>query len=166
MRVHAFLALLAAATAQSGPWPSAEPHYPLYPTRRVTTLTGAWSFGTLSNSTDAATITYAELATPALIAVPFSFDIAPPGLKGPRGTVAYRSTHACTSGTTALARFYAVNFYTRVFADGVELGNHTAGPYTPFSFVLPACNASGTRELALVVNNVFNKTLSPTATGG
>ncbi len=156
--------LAAVAAAQNGPWPTTEPHYPHYPTRLVTTLTGTWAFGEAGNKTDATAVTYAEIVTPSTTPVPFSFDIAPPGIKGPRGTVFFRSTHNCTKGARALARFYAVNFYARVFADGVEIGNHTAGPYTPFAFVLPACAASGVRELALVVNNEFNKTLSPTAT--
>lgn len=60
----------------------------------------------------------------------------------------------------------AVNFYARVFVDGVLLGNHTAGPYTPFNMIAPSCAAGGEREVAVVVNNEFNKTLCPTCTGG
>ena len=166
MRLYSSLLSIAACAAQSGPWPNTVPHYPQYPTRRVTTLTGTWAYGVAPNKTDATAVTYDEISTPQTIAVPMSFDVAPAGIKGLRGTVFYRSTHACTAGTSALARFYAVNFYARLFVDGVEVGNHTAGPYTPFAFVLPACKSGGTRELALVVNNEFNSTLSPTATGG
>lgn len=49
---------------------------------------------------------------------------------------------------------------------GVELGDHTAGGYTPFEMIAPACLTSGSRELAVVVNTEQNKTLSPTYTGG
>jgi len=131
-------------------------------------LNGTWSFGfSIPGSTpDIRNASYADIATPNSTFVPSSFDIAPPAIKGPRTTVFYRSTHACTPGTSALLRFMAVNFFVRIFVDGVELQNHTAGPYTPFNRLAPACKASGQRELALMVNNEFKKDLSPTATGG
>ena len=162
--IFPFLLLAARAAAQSGPWPST-PHFFPHTNRKTTVLNGTWSFGFASDPTlDVLAARYSDIATPNLTAVPSCFDIAPPGIKGPRTTVFYRSTHACTPGAPALLRFYAVNFFTRVFADGVELGSHNS-PYTPFSFVAP-CAASGTREIALMVNNVFNKTLCPTCTGG
>lgn len=108
---------------------------------------------------------YADITTPNTTQVPSCFDITEPGIKGVRTTVFYRSHHTCTTGTQAHIKFMAVNFFTRVFVDGVELGNHSAGPYTPFSFVAPACTG-GVREIALMVNNQFNHSLSPTATGG
>jgi beta-glucuronidase len=160
--------LLASSTtvAQSGPWPSAPAFYP-QTSRKTIVLNGTWSFGWSPNNTDAMNVPYAMILTPNVTFVPSSFDVAPAAIKGPRTTVFYKSTHTCTPGFTAKAKFYAVNFYTRIFVDGTELGNHTAGPYTPFSFTLPPCNAAtGTRELALVVSNVFNKTLCPTCTGG
>jgi beta-glucuronidase len=158
--------LVAAAQAQSGPWPSATAFYPHFPTRLTTTLNGTWAFGFAADSTLITTGTYADIATPNTTAVPSCFDIAPPGIKGPRTTAFYRSTHACTPAVPALIKFYAVNFFARVFVDGAELGNHSAGPYTPFTFQAPPCSASGQREIALMVNNEFRKDLSPTATGG
>ena len=164
MRVVGVLSLCALATGQSGPWPD-KPHF--FPTtnRRTVVLNGTWSFGMADPTFDVLAASYADIATPNATSVPSSFDVAPPAIKGPRTTVFYRSTHACTPGAPAHLRFWAVNFFTRVFADGTELGNHTS-PYTPFHFVAPPCGAGGTRELALMVNNVFNKTLCPTCTGG
>lgn len=83
---------------------------------------------------------------------------------GPRGTAFFRSSHTCTPGAVALLKFYAVNFYARVFVDGNEIGNHTAGGYTPFEMVAPACTSSGTREVALVTSNKANYTTNPTNT--
>jgi beta-glucuronidase len=160
------LAFLAAACAQSGPWPSDTAFFPHYPTRRTSVLNGTWAFGWAANSSVITTGSYADILTPNATSVPSSFDVAPPGIKGPRTTVFYRSTHPCTAGVPALLKFYAVNFFARVFVDGVELGNHSAGPYTPFTFVAPPCRAAGARELALMVNNEFRKDISPTATGG
>ena len=158
------LLALSGALAQSGPW-DATPHYFPRTNRRTAVLNGSWAFGWAPPGLDVLAATYADIATPSLTQVPSSFDVAPPGIKGPRTTVFYRSTHPCTPGSSALLSFAAVNFFARVFADGAELGNHTS-PYTPFSFVAPACGARGTRELALIVNNVFNATLCPTCTGG
>jgi len=80
--------------------------------------------------------------------------VAPPGVLGPRlPCVFYRSTHTCTPGSVSVVRFFAVNFYARVFFDGVDAGNHTAGGYTPFQFLTGNCSAAGTREIAVVVAN-------------
>jgi hypothetical protein len=94
-------------------------------------------------------------------------DIAPPGVLGPRlPCIFYRSTHSCTPGSTSLIKFYAVNHYARVFLDGKVAAVNTAGGYTPFQVQSSACAASGSREIAVVVANTQNATLSPTFTGG
>ena len=161
------LGSLALAAAQSGPWPTEPPSWPHFPSRNVQTLSGSWSYGFApAGSIDAAAVRYADIATPNVTIVPQSWDLRPPGENGPVGSAFFRSTHACTSGRPSLVFFHAVNFYARVWADGVELGNHTAGGYVPFSFVAPACGASGTRELLVLANNEKNSTLSPTYTGG
>lgn len=152
---------VAAGAVPSGPWQTTEPFYPHYPTRRLTVLTGTWATGTYAGDVTKATYAALVAGTPNTTFVPSSFDVAPAAISGPRGTVFYRSVHACTPGKSALIRFYAVNFFARVFFDGVEQANHTAGPYTPFSRVSGSCGASGTREIALMVNNEFDKTLSP-----
>ena len=154
------------ALAQSGPWPSATAFYPHFPTRKFSVLNGTWSFGFAADKEVVVSGGYADITTPNTTSVPSCMDIAPPGIKGPRTTTFYRSTHACTPGVPALVTFYAVNFFARVFFDGVEAGNHSAGPYTPFAFQAPPCSASRTREVALMVNNEFRSDLSPTATGG
>ena len=159
-------AALAAAAAQAGPWPTAEAHWPHFPSRRVTVLTGTWSFGATRQGVDAATVPYSAIDTPDTTAVPGASDVAPAGVVPARGVAFYRSSHACTPGRPALARFDAVNMFARVFADGVEVANNTAGGYTPFEVVLPACGASGARELALVNSNEQLAALSPTFTGG
>lgn len=148
-------------------WPSDVPFWPRYDSRRVTVLNGTWSFGYADGGTvDPVTIRYDQIATPNTTTVPASFDVAPMGIAGPRGNAFFRSTHACTPKVPALLKFAAVNHYARVFVDGVDVGNHTAGPYTPFELLAPPCAASGLRELLVVVNNEKNATLAPTYTGG
>ncbi len=147
-------------------WPTQEPFWPHYPSRNVQTLTGEWEFGMAPAGTDPTSVQYANCATPNTTMVPGSFDVAPPGVLGPRGTVFFRSSHTCTPGRISLLKFYAVNFYARVFVDGVDIGNSTIGGYTPFEMVSPPCASTGQRELLVVVNNEPNATLSPTFTGG
>lgn len=145
-------------------WPSDVPFWPQYSSRKVTVLNGTWNFG-FDATIDPVTIAYDEISTPNTTTVPGSFDVAPPGVLGPRGNAFFRSSHACTPNTPALIKFYAVNFYARVFIDGAEVGNHTAGGYTPFQLIAPPCGSSGVREVLVVVNNQQNATLSPTFTG-
>jgi beta-glucuronidase len=57
------------------------------------------------------------------------------------------------------------SFYCRVFIDGAELGEHRAGGYQPFDFIIPP-STNQTRLLTVVVNNEFNFTTAPTHTGG
>ena len=166
-RLALLASLLAAAAGQSGPWPAQPAHWPHYPSRRVTVLTGTWAYGFApAGALDPAAVAYADVRTPGAAAVPGSWDVHEPGTNGSQGTAFFRSTHACTPGAPALLSFDAVNFFARVWADGAELGNHTAGGYVPFSFIAPACGAGGSRELLVLANNEKNRTLSPTYTGG
>jgi beta-glucuronidase len=158
--------LAAPAAAQSGPWPSAEPHWPHYSSRKVTVLSGAWAFGATRSGVDAATVPYSAIDTPDVTTVPGAYDVAPPGVVPARGVAFFRSTHECSPGVPALIKFGAVNMYARVFADGLEVGNHTAGGYTPFELLLPPCGAGGAREIAVVNSNEQLAALSPTFTGG
>lgn len=158
--------LAAGAWCQSGPWPTSPPFYP-HTNRKTTVLNGTWAFGYHNTSViDPVTVKYEELVTPSLTTVPGAFDVAPPGILGPRGVAVFRSSHACTPKVASLIKFYAVNFYARVFVDGIEAGNHTAGGYTPFAIQAPPCNSSGLREVVVVCANTQNATLSPTFTGG
>jgi beta-glucuronidase len=52
-----------------------------------------------------------------------------------------------------------------VFVDNVNIGEHRAGGYQPFWLTAPASGESS-REILVVVNNKFNGTTAPTATGG
>lgn len=158
-------ALAPLASAQSGPWPSAEPHWPHYVSRNVTVLSGVWASSAVQQGIDAMAVPYEAIATPLTASVPGCTDIAPPGVVPLRGVAFFRSFHACTPGRPALAAFGAVNMFARVFADGVEVGRSSNG-YTPFELLLPPCGAAGTRELAIVNSNELNATLSPTFTGG
>jgi beta-glucuronidase len=154
------------ALSLASAWPTAEPYYPHYPSRPVQTLTGTWAFGAASAGVDPASVPYAAITLGSTVQVPSAIDVAPPGVLPVRGTFYYRSDHTCTPGARALIKFGAVNFYARVFVDGAVLGVHTAGPYTPFMMVAPACGAAGSRELTVVINNQPNNTLCPTFTGG
>ena len=159
---------LSLAAAQSGPWPSQEPHWPHYISRNVTVLSGLWAFAPVAQGIDAATVPYASISTPSTASVPGCTDIGPPGLPNvpPLGVAFFRSTHSCTPGRPALAAFGAVNQYARLFVDGQDVGNHTAGGYTPFQMLLPPCSSAGSRELLLVNSNEWKAELSPTVTGG
>lgn len=145
-------------------WPTTVPFWPQYG-RKTTVLNGTWQFG-FAMGIDPVSIPYGQISTPNSTTVPGAFDVAPPGVVGPRGNAFFRSSHACTPGVPALLKFSAVNFYARVFVDGADIGNHTAGGYTPFQMVAPACASSGQRELLVVVNNQQNASLAPTYTGG
>lgn len=116
-RVAVLVALFAAAYAQE--WPSTVPFWPTYDSRRVQTLNGTWDFGYGEETCDPTSVTYEDIQTPNTTTVPLSFDVAPPGVLGPRlSCIFYRSSHACTPGTASLVKFYAVNHYARVFMDG------------------------------------------------
>jgi len=149
-------------------WPTIEPFWPHYPSRNVTVLTGTWDFGMSPNATcDPMTIRYGDISFTTTMDVPSAFDVAPMGVLGPRHPcIFYRSLHRCTTSHQAIIKFYAVNFYTRIFIDGVELGQSTVGGYTPFEFLLPSCGTTGQREVLVVVSNTMNSSTCPTCTGG
>ena len=159
---------LSPALAQSGPWPSTEPYWPHYVSRNVTVLSGTWAYGPTASGINASTVPYSAISTPSTTVVPGCTDIGPPGVSNvpARGVAFFRSTHACTPGVPALAKFGAVNMYARIFVDGIDVGNHTAGGYTPFEVLLPPCAAAGRREIAVVNSNEQLSELSPTFTGG
>ena len=113
----ALLGFAAGAAAQT--WPSEEPFWPRYDSRNVQVLNGTWSFGFGPGTCDPTSVAYDSIMTPNTTLVPSSFDVAPPGVLGPRlPCIFFRSTHACTPGSTSLVKFYAVNHYARVFMDG------------------------------------------------
>ena len=160
------LAQAPAPTTAPTAWPSTEPNWPHHPTRNITVLTGVWAFGWAPAGVDPTTVPYASISTPNTTAVPGSIDVLPSGVLGPQTTFYYRSQHACTPGFPSLITFAGVNLYSRVFADGVFLGNNTSGAYTPFDLPLHTCGPTGVRELVVVVNNAPDKIRAPTFTGG
>lgn len=167
---RALVAAAVAASARAGlttDWPTTEPSFPHYPGRKVTALTGTWAFGRAPDRTDPLTVPYSAIVagSTGTASVPSCVDIAPMGVLPKRGQFFFRASHACTPGSVSVVFFEAVNFFARVLFDGAEGGTHS-GPYTPFSLVTPACSAAGTREVAVVVDNTVNSTLSPTFTGG
>lgn len=163
------IASLAAAAPPSGPWPTAEPHFPHFPGRRVSTLSGTWAFGRAAAGTDANKLTYAAAAAAAAAGtatVPGVIDLAPPGELGWRGVSVFHAGLACTPGRTTLVRFEAVNFYSRVFIDGTFAGNHSGG-YSPFEIAAPRpCGAGALLDLLVVVENTLQSPNDLTNTGG
>lgn len=153
-------------------WPTSAPSWPHYPLRKLQVLDGVWSFGRLPRHVDPLTVTAAEVATPDTATVPSNFDMAPPGVAGFRGTVAYRTHVSIPRGMPALIEFRACAWFCRVFADGLELtqnGGHRIGGYTPFWLELPSANggpgAEKEVELVVVANNDLNSTISPMYSG-
>ena len=162
------LACAVAGRVPSGPWPASEPSFPHHPTRRVMTLSGEWAFGRAPAGTDANELTFdaaSALAT-GTASVPGVLDLAPPGVLGWRGVSVFEAAAACTPGRTSLVRFHAVNFYSRVFIDGVPAANHSGG-YSPFEVAAPKpCGAGGALDILVVVENTLNSKNDLTNTGG
>ena len=185
-------------SAAEGPAPRYWPQYS--GARAVGTLDGTWSFGLLAaegypgpapqgrkgGPWDWARIPAgpgggfdsmdpgfgpgsALAATPNATAVPSCFDASDPGFLGSRGVGMYRTTFAHAGA--ARLQFQACSFYCRVWVDGVEIGEHTAGGYVAFSLDVPpqapaAAAAGASRELFVLADNRFNMTTAPMHTGG
>ena len=109
---HVVFTALPYCCTLEGPWPTQPSFYPFYPTRRTQVLNGTWSFGVMPAGDDIRIIGYKDIITPNNTEVPSCFDIAAPGIKGPRTTVFYRSSHTCTVGKTSLLKFYAGMTFT------------------------------------------------------
>lgn len=150
--------------------------------RRVTTLDGRWSYGLLASpdyhrgagqvlpknfdSVDPHFGPTSPLAaTPNVTAVPSCMDTADPGYLGTRGVAMYRTMF--DHPEAARLQFQACSFYCRVWVDGVEIGDHTAGGYVAFSLDVPAAaHGNKQRELFVLADNRFNSTTAPLHTGG
>jgi beta-glucuronidase len=161
-----FLLVVSVSAQSSGPWPSGAPHWPHYPSRRVTTLSGTWAFGRAPNGTDPKSLTYeaaVAIAATGSTVVPGAIDIAPPGTLGWRGVSAYHAAVPCSPGASALFRFGAVNFAARIYLDGVFVHEHCGG-YSPFDVVTQPCLPGGSFDVLLVVSNLL--AADDTYTGG
>eukprot|EP00045_Choanoeca_perplexa_P016700 m.229236 g.229236 ORF g.229236 m.229236 type:complete len:619 (-) comp17334_c0_seq13:95-1951(-) len=141
------------------------PFWPQYPTRTSTLLNGNWSFGYQADLPDVINFPSSKAMTPNTTVVPSAFDVAQPGVAGPRGTAFYRRNFELKANTPGLLYFAACSFYCQVFVDGQSLGDHRAGGYQPFWITVPA-SSQETRELLVLVDNRFNSTTAPTHTGG
>ena len=73
----------------------------------------------------------------------------------------YRAKVAIPSGLPSALHFEACSIYCRIFVDGVELANNTAGGFTPFWVSVPAAKTEE-RTLTVVASNVFDPVLTPT----
>ena len=73
----------------------------------------------------------------------------------------YRAKVAIPAGQPAALHFEACSIYCRIFVDGAEIANSTAGGFTPFWVSVPAAK-TGTRTLTVVACNVFGPVLTPT----
>ena len=137
--------------------------------RTVVTLDGEWSFGLLDRPSafDSMSPSFspADAPTPNTTSVPSCFDEAGMGELGVRGVAFYRTTFEHAG--RARLQFQACSFYCRVFVDGEEIGEHTAGGYVAFALDVPAAaSPSATRELFVLADNRFNRTTAPMHTGG
>lgn len=148
-------------------WPTREPFWPHYPLRHIQVLDGHWSFN-FAEDVDPLKVSPQNIKTPEIVSVPHSFDVAPPGVLGRRGTAFYRTTFVVSSRQAPLMLYFtACSFYCRVFLDDEFIGEHRAGGYQPFWIsALSGSAKSTTREIFVVVDNRFNSTLAPTHTGG
>ena len=166
----------------SSEWSTLVPYYPHYPTRTVQVLDGHWYFG-YQNDWNVSKLEYSESErlelTPNVTIVPSAFDVAMPGILGPRGTGFYRANVTIASNHSIYVYFSACAFYCQLYIDGKYIGDHRAGGYQPFGFEVSAKEEASiftlknsdndnvvVREVFVVVDNRFNNVTAPTYTGG
>ena len=163
------LLLLSAAVATvATPFPrrdtSAAYSYPHYPAREVYSLSGDWAFAFLNFSDWSANATAlpADLSFDKTQSVPSAWDSEwGTGLQYSRGAGVYRAKVAIPAGKPAALHFEACSIFCRVFVDGKEVANSTAGGFTPFWVDVPPASVAE-RTLLVVASNVFDTTLTPT----
>ena len=165
--MNALLAVTALHTAALGAFPkrdAATASFPHYPNREVYTLSGEWAF-TFVNYTD-----FEANATSLPSSLPFSVKQTVPsawdsrwgtGLEYSRGAGFYKAQLTIPAGKPAALHFQACSIYCRIFVDGKEIANSTAGGFTPFWADVPAA-ATAERTLVVMASNVFDAVLTPT----
>ena len=182
---------ISATSAQD--WSTTVPFYPPYPTRTVQVLDGNWYFG-YQNGWNLSKVDYfqseRQQLTPNITTVPSAFDVAMPGILGPRGTAFYRTNVSIqdSSNHSMLVYFAACSFYCQLYIDGNYIGDHRAGGYQPFGFTIDpskfdfgkeksdgvknkdlrsdSSSSSDVREIFVVVDNRWSNITAPTHTGG
>ena len=138
--------------------------YPHYPKRLVYSLTGKWQFAFLNHTEWSANATTlpSDLSFDTTAQVPSAFDAKwGTGLQYSRGAGVYRAQVAIPVGQPAALHFEACSIYCRIFVDGTEVANNTAGGFTPFWVSIAAAKTSS-RTLTVVASNVFDPVLTPT----
>lgn len=157
--------LMAASWCVDASGPRHFPHF----SRKVTLLDSpSWQFGlNLDPHFDSLSPGFVPSVslTPNTTEVPSCFDAAGMGVQGVRGVGMYRTTFTVTKGLPSRLQFGACSFFCRIFVDGKQLGDHRAGGYSMFYVDVPP-STSEARELFVLADNRFNKTLAPTHTGG
>ncbi len=81
------------------------------------------------------------------------------GILGPRGTAFYRTYVYIKPGHKMLVYFSACSFYCQLYVDGMFIGDHKAGGYQPFSFKIDQSTMETSREIFVVVDNRFNRSV-------
>jgi hypothetical protein len=95
-------------------------------------------------------------------AVPSAWDARfGTGLEYSRGAGFYKTTVSIPPGRPAALHFQACSIYCRVFVDGKEIANSTAGGFTPFWADVPPGTVAE-RTVVVMASNVFDPVLTPT----
>lgn len=131
--------------------------FPQFSRRKVTELDGLWDFVFLGG-TELANLQVNDLVYPDRLPVPSVFD-AYPRYAGKRGAAVYRTTFAVTPGRCGEIEFEAAGPYCQIYLDGKLVMSHQPN-YTRFVVPLAASERSE-RELAVAVDNRFNRRQSP-----
>ncbi len=120
-------------------------------------LNGIWEFAFDDSNAGSAQGWSGGKTLPDRILVPFTFEAALSGIgkgKEVHERVWYRRTFdvpAAWKGKRVLLNFGAVDWKTRVFVNGTEVGGHTGG-YTPFSFdITNHLQPTGQQEVVVAV---------------
>eukprot|EP01043_Picozoa_sp_COSAG02_P020868 COSAG02_NODE_1041_length_15034_cov_96.398326_8_plen_191_part_00 len=165
MFVACAVALAAAGEAASFPRRDmSTASFPHHPTREVFSLSGSWQFEFVNGSDWAAnstelpsTLTFAHNQ-----AVPSAWDSRwGTGLEYSRGAGFYKTTVSVPPGNPAALHLQACSIYCRVFVDGKEIANSTAGGFTPFWADVPP-GTTAERTVVVMASNVFDPVLTPT----
>ena len=150
-------------------WITNVPYWPHYPYRNVQTMDGNWFFGYSNDFNINTTIKPSEMIglTPNITYVPSAFDVKLPGVEGPRGTAFYRANVTIQKGSDIMVYISACAFYCQLYFDGIYIGDHKAGGYQAFYYVIKSDNTDNTNhEIFIVSNNEYNFYSAPVYTGG
>ena len=169
--------LLFCSLADASFAPDAPRYWPKFGgNRSVALLDGEWKFGFVdgwNSGLDSMSPTFdpstdPRASTPNKTAVPSSMDVVAggaPGYLGPRGVGMFRTSFKLAAGADSPARlqFQACSFYCRVWVNGKEVGDHTAGGYVAFWLDVPreVLASDGVNELFVLADNRFNSTPPP-----